>query len=117
MRRSQAHALRNILQAVVGYMEIGAISKATTCVMDAERIISRDVPAMIKPMNSWSLGDGAYVNVDVISSDLVLMQISARDRVQMSIMLDSYIAHQIGDVLIGVADYAGLPAKARKPAV
>ena len=117
MRRSQAHALRNILQAVVGYMEIGAIDKAKSCVMDAERIISREVPAMIKPMNSWSLGDGAYVNVDVVSSELVLMQISAKDHVQMTIMFNSYIAHQIGDVLIGVADYAGLPAKVRKKAV
>lgn len=116
MRRSQAHALRNILQAVVGYMEIGAIEKATSCVMDAERIIARDVPAMIKPMNSWSLGEGAYINVDVVTSDLVMMQISAREAVQMNIMINSYVAHQIGDVLIGVADYAGLPAKARKVA-
>jgi hypothetical protein len=117
MRRSQAHALRNILQAVVGYMQIGSVEKATSCVMDAERIIARDVPAMIKPMNSWSLGDGAYINVDVVSSDLVLLQISAKDHVQMTIMFNSYIAHQIGDVLIGVADYAGLPAKVRKKAV
>jgi hypothetical protein len=128
MRRSQAHALRQILQAAIGYIDLGIValddsllnsadklSKAKSCIHDADRVISREVPPMVKPMNSWTLGDGAYINVDVVTSDLVQLQITARGHVTVEIILNAYVAHQIGDVLIGAADYAGLPARKRTP--
>lgn len=107
MRVNTVHAIRNELQCILSFIELGFPEKAIKCIHDADKILG-------KPRTPWTGGRYEFqldrefmMAMEIMPEKVLFLEVWKNDlRVRLAIQLD--VARSLGELFLSFADLADL---------
>ena len=108
MRPNQTHAVRNLLQAVMGYIELGREDDAKRVVREIDHMLGQSKVPWCGTKQVFECGK-AKVKVEAMPDKAVFLEVAMSDA-RVGVAMGGHTARALGELLLAFADMSDIKA-------